>query len=335
MRAAADPFGERRKPRARARINVLGADCSIESTDEVLLGLALEAFGGLPQYRLDRQPCRLDVHLVLTDCGRSWTRSPEPPRPALSSGNGFLCATIDAGNFAVVDPSASRALVCISPDMLRHRYYARYELIELALMTLASRAQSLVPLHAACIGLDRSGLLLMGASGSGKSTLGLHALAQGMRLLSEDSAFVGTSDLLITGVPNYLHVEPSAIGFLEPGMLAQRIQRSPVIRRRSGTRKFELDLRETPGRLARKPLQLAATIFLSRRPAGRQPPLKPLTQRACLNRLRREQSYALGFSNWSAFERRVAAEIPSYELRRTEHPDIAIQELRTLLGSIS
>jgi hypothetical protein len=34
-------------------------------------------------------------------------------------------------------------------------------------------------------------------------------------------------------------------------------------------------------------------------------------------------------AGWDAFERRVAA-LPSYELRRTEHPDIAVQQLRGL-----
>ena len=78
----------------------------------------------------------------------------------------------------------------MSPGMLRYPYHARYELIELAMVTLASRAQSLVPLHAACVGVRGTGLLLIGASGAGKSTLALHALFSGMQLLSEDSAFV-------------------------------------------------------------------------------------------------------------------------------------------------
>jgi hypothetical protein len=58
--------------------------------------------------------------------------------------------------------------------MLRFPYHARYELIEFAVFTLAARAQGLVPLHAACVGEEGRGLLLMGESGAGKSTASLH-----------------------------------------------------------------------------------------------------------------------------------------------------------------
>jgi hypothetical protein len=245
----------------------------------------------------------------------------------------LLCATINAGNFAVVDPSNSRALVCVSPGMLRHRYHARYELIELAILTLVSRAQSLVPLHAACVGLNGSGLLLMGSSGTGKSTLSLHALADGMEFLSEDSAFVAVEPLLVTGVPNYLHVHAGALGFLQRGHLLQRIRRSPTIQRRSGARKLEVDLRELPDGIARAPLRLAATVFLSSRQVASKSALRRLGRSDIVSRLRREQPYAARLNNWRAFERWVVR-IPAYELRRTKHPKIAVRELHMLLTEL-
>ena len=126
-----------------------------------------------------------------------------------------------------MDLAQSRALVGISRGLLRHRYHARYELIELAVLTLASRGQALVPLHAACVGTHGSGLLLMGPSGAGKSTLSLHALAAGMQLLSEDSAFVAADSLLVTGTPNYLHVRTSGLRALPDGPLRRQVRRSP------------------------------------------------------------------------------------------------------------
>ena len=72
-----------------------------------------------------------------------------------------------------------------------------------------------MPLHAACVGAKGNGVLLMGASGTGKSTLSLHALAGGMQLLSEDSAFVALDGLRVTGVSNYLHVGPHALRFMQ------------------------------------------------------------------------------------------------------------------------
>jgi hypothetical protein len=242
---------------------------------------------------------------------------------------GLLSATVDAGNFAVIDAAMSRALVCISEAMLRHRYHARYELVELAFLTLAARGQQLVPLHAACVGSAGKGLLLMGASGVGKSTLSLHALTGGMQLLSEDSAFVAL-DLRATGVPSYLHLSPQALRFLSATRLRTAIEQAPVIERRSGARKFEVDLRLLDAKLARKPLRLAATVFLSRRAAGRQPALCTLERMDLLTRLRREQPYAAAQPNWPAFERRIA-KLPAYEMGRPKHPDAAIDLLRSLL----
>jgi hypothetical protein len=175
-------------------------------------------------------------------------------------------------------------------------------------------------------------LLLMGSSGAGKSTLSLHALSGGMQLLSEDSAFVAVNSLKVTGVPNYLHVQPTALGFLTDAPLLQRIRRSPVIRRRSGARKYEFDLRKMRDGIAPVPLRLAATVFLSRRLAGKQPALEALGRKALLSRLRREQPYAAGLSNWRSFKRCIVG-IPAYELRRTEHPDIAVRQLQALLAA--
>jgi hypothetical protein len=329
--AAGDPFGECTRAHLHVRLNVLGGDFTARSSDRALLDLAVDAFGGLPTQRLERRPPRFTVQLKLNDRPKTWARGEAPPPPVFSSGAELLCATIDAGNFAVVDVAMSRALICVSKAMLRQPYYARYELVELAFLTLASRAQALVPLHAACVGANGKGVLLMGASGAGKSTLSLHALAAGMQLLSEDSAFVASESLRVTGVPNYLHLAPSALGFLQPGALRRAIERSPVIQRRSGARKFEVDLRKLRAETARKPLRLIATVFLSRRIASRARALEALECDAFVSRLRREQPYAVHrSSDWAGFERRVAA-VPSYELRRTEHPDIAVRQLRGLL----
>jgi hypothetical protein len=202
--------------------------------------------------------------------------------------------------------------------------------VELAFLTLAARGQSLVPLHAACVGAHGKGLLLMGASGAGKSTLSLHAFVDGLQLLSEDSAFVALESLRISGVPGYLHVSPQGLRFLRSHPLRKAIERSPTIERRSGARKHEVDLRKLDGKIARAPLRLAATVFLSRRPARRNAVLQPLGREALLERLRREQPYASAQPHWRAFERR-AVRIPAYELRRPEHPDIAIRLLRGLL----
>jgi hypothetical protein len=327
-----DPFGEDTRASERARLSVLGGDFTVASTDPALLELAVDAFGRLPKQQLERRPRQFAVQLVFNNLPQTWAGGAAPPPPMLSAGAGLLCATVDAGNFAVVDVATSRALISVSHSMLAHAYYARYELIEFAFLTLAARAQSLLPLHAACIGTNGNGVLLMGASGAGKSTLSLHALASGMQLLSEDSAFVVPKSLRVTGVPNYLHLAPSALDFLTPGDLRASIERSPVIQRRSGTTKFEVDLRSVRGEFARAPLKLVATVCLSPRTAARGRALEPLKREAFVTRLREEQPYAMSRANWAGFERRIAA-LPAYELKRTAHPDIAVAQLKALVAA--
>jgi hypothetical protein len=327
----ADPFGEDADASLQVRLTALGGDFVLTSPARQLLELAAEAFGGLPRLRVGRRPARFAVRLVLNEHRPGWARGQAPPPPAFSAGAGLLCAAIDAGNFAVIDVDMSRAMISVSKAMLEHPYYPRYELIELAFLTLAARAQGLVPLHAACVGTNGKGVLLIGASGAGKSTLCLHALGGGLQLLSEDSAFVSPTSLRVTGVPNYLHLAQDAPGFLPRGALRRTIERSPVIRRRSGARKFEVDIRELRAAAPPSPLRLVATVALSRRPAGRAGTLTPLDRDASVSTLRREQPYAVHRShNWAAFERRFA-ELPAYELRRAEHPSIAAEQLLSLL----
>ena len=330
--SASDPFDERPPATLRAQLTVLGASFTVETSNKAALQLACDAFGGLPRQRLDTEPRSFRVHLAMSRHRSAFPRRGQPPRPVLTSGNGLLCATIDAGNFAIIDPAHARALVSLSRAMLQRKYHARYELIELAVLTLASRGQALVPLHAACVGTHGSGLLLMGPSGAGKSTLSLHALAAGMQLLSEDSAFVAADSLLVTGTPNYLHVRTSGLRALPDGPLRRQVRRSPTIRRRSGVRKYEVDLRAVTGRIATRPLRIVATVFLSPKPAGRQPPMRRLRRDAFLARLRREQPYAAGLDNWRSFERRIVA-VPAFELRRMRDPDAAVEELRAVLAA--
>lgn len=327
-----DPFGESAAVGLRRRLNVLGGDFAVESNDAALLQLAVDAFGGLPSYERGGRPPRFRIRLVLTGHRRTWPRGADPQQPAFSSGGGFLCATLDAGNFTVMDIENSRALVCVSSSLLSHRHYARSELIELTFLTLASRVQHLVPLHAACVGRNGAAFLLIGSGGTGKSTLSLHAMAEGMEVLSEDNAFVATESMLITGVPNYLHIRPDSLDFLPPGRLRERIERSPMIERGNGTRKLEVDLRGLRRGIARAPMRLAGTLILSRRSGGRQSALRSLDRESFITRLRREQPYAAAQANWRMFEKRVVA-LPAYELRRTAHPGSAVRLMRSLLDA--
>src|SRR3546814_19572915 len=97
-------------------------------------------------------------------------------------------------------------------------------------------------------GVGRGGrdILLLGASGSGKSTLVLHSLLQGLDVLSKDAVFVQPDGMLATGVPNFLHVRADALDVHADVAARLRIASSPVLRRRRGMEKFEVNFRRAP-----------------------------------------------------------------------------------------
>jgi hypothetical protein len=326
----ADPFGER-TPTLCTQLQLLGAQFQFQSNSRQLLRLVESAYGGLPRHRLSGPGPRLTVRLQLMSGDRQRLSSRlEPPPLNMISGGGFLGGATQGSNFVVLSPREGSALVGISPQMMRFPYHTRYELIEFAAFSLAQRTQGLVSLHAACVGLRGRGILMMGPSGAGKSTLALLCLLQGLDFVSEDAVFVSPYSLLATGVANFLHVRADSLGWLAPEAAAD-IRRSPVIRRRSGVKKFELDLRAGKHRLAASAPRLGAVVFLSSRIARRGPLLKPLSTSKLLTNLAKSQAYAANQPEWPIFEKRVRR-LDAYELRRGAHPLEAVEALRVLLN---
>jgi hypothetical protein len=208
--------------------------------------------------------------------------------------------------------------------------------LEFAVFTLASRSQGLAPLHAACVGNKGHGVLLIGDSGAGKSTLALYSMLEGLDLLAEDAVFVAPDTLRATGVGNFLHLRDDSLQWIDDASLAADVQSSPIIRRRSGVAKLEVDVRRAPFRLARTPLEIAGIVFLSRTPGmssqrGAASALRRFGRRELVNRLAASQPYAAQLPSWREFAAR-AAHVPSFELKRALHPRAAATVVCDLIG---
>lgn len=308
---------------------LLGAQFRFDSDSPELLALVRQAYAGLPPHRFGTRVPQLRVALVRLPAHlpRRWRTEPPPLLPA--AGAGLLAAVNAGGGLMSVDAARRGALVAVSPAQLRFSYHVRYELLEFAVYLLAARAQGLVPLHAACVGWKGGGVLLLGPSGAGKSTFMVESLVQGLEFLAEDSVLVQPRSLRATGVANFLHLRAQSLGFVTSGALARHIRTSPVIRRRSGARKFEIDLRRPGLRLAPAPLRLRALVFLSAARA-RGPLLCPLTRQVVRARLIAEQPYAAGQAGWQEFLAH-AVQLPAFELRRASHPRAAVEAVAHLL----
>lgn len=329
----ADPFGEKRPAVFNERVQLLGGHFHFETDSSRLLRIVRFAYANLPPHRFPGSTPRFRVRLVLASKRRprSIPGLHEPPRVRPLAGEGILCGAMESANFMALTPQQRSALIVVSPDMLEFPYHIRYELLEFAVYMLAARVQGLVPLHAACVGRHDQGILLLGASGAGKSTLALHCLLQGFDFLAEDSVLVRPEGLLATGAANFLHVRSDSLRFLtDAGSLAS-IRKSAVIRRRSGVEKFEIDLRRPHYQLAPAPQRLRALIFVSPQSAGNRPLLTPLHEGAMAELLSSDQHYAAKQPGWKSFARQ-ASRLPAYELRRGEHPQMAVEALRGLLA---
>lgn len=334
---AVDPFQESGSGLLRIQRQVLGAAFEFATESPELLRLVRWAYDGLPRHRLSAAPPRMAIRLALggrVKVGRRLRgarvgRVAEPDPFALLSATGLLCGASGCSTVALMSAAQRSALIIVARDLLRFPYHVRYELIELAVFTLAARVQGLVPLHAACIGRGRRGLLLIGDSGAGKSTAVLHCALRGCDLVSEDSLFVAPQSLLATGVANFLHVRRESLRFLSAAD-TRFISRAPTICRRSGVRKLEVDLRQRRFRLAPRPLEITGLVALSARHADSEPLLVPIARREALGRLQASQPYAASQSGWRSFLQRIGT-VPAFELRRGRHPREAVAALEPLL----
>jgi hypothetical protein len=329
----ADPFGERLSLQRLPPMDLLGARFLFESRSIEMLGLANLAFGALPPHRLSARPPRLKVTLLVRSADLKTRRTTvEPPPLHMQSGAGYLIGATQSSNFVCLSPTERTGIVAVAEPMLRFPYHTRYELIEFAAFTLAARCQGLISLHAACVSRQGRGILLMGPSGAGKSTVTLHCLLHGFDMVSEDSVFVEPRSMRATGLANFLHVTADSLHWVTRARDVAAIRTSPVIRRRSGVEKFEVNLRQGRYRLAASPPTVAAVVFLSPEAADGRALLTPLSRSDRLIQCADAQAYAAHLPTWPLFERSLA-KIDAFVLRRGAHPRDSVEALAAILES--
>lgn len=332
----ADPYGEGVLVPVRKAVNLLGGRFHFESDSKELLALVDAAYAGLPSHLFSSAPKTFRIKLMMTPAParsrRRTAQQKEPPPIPMLQGAGFLGSATPSSTFVVLCPKERTGLVSVAAEMLRFPYHLRYEAIEFAVFTLACRAQGLVPLHAACVGLNGRGILLMGSSGAGKSTVALQCLLEGFDFLSEDSVFVAPKSMRATGAANFLHVRADSLRWLGRSRVRSIISGSPVIQRRSGIEKFEVDLRRKEFRLAKAPLKIMGVVFLSPQSGAPGRLLKPLANSATLARLKREQAYGESLPQWHSFRRNLLR-LGGFEMLRGPHPAAGAAALRSLLQS--
>src|SRR5262249_12100385 len=95
----------------------------------------------------------------------------------------------DRDNFGVCDATSRRGFVFVTARTVADRAWFRWHFLEAMAYVLLAQ-DDVVPVHAACVALNGTGILLCGASGSGKSTLAFACARAGWLYVGDDASWL-------------------------------------------------------------------------------------------------------------------------------------------------
>lgn len=266
----------------------------------------------------DRPPIRLQIGISEAESRIC------PPTPVCRMRDHIVSIIADGENFAVCDLSRGSAMIWVTRAAIQHRDYFRYFFLESsALCNLSGRYATAI--HAACVALDGSGILLCGDSGTGKSTLSYACARAGWTYVTDDGSYLihDRPDHLVVGNYGQIRFRPTA-GALFPEL------RGLAVMQRAGAGKPSLELFTNPGTIpsAAGTARIEHIVFLKRAVAVQE--LAPFPR--AIARLYMQQSvHCLPYDS----EQHIVAidrllELETYELRYNDL-DWAIRRL-ALLG---
>ena len=161
------------------RVYPLGFTLDLRTNSHEVVRMA-RSIWGMFKKRFDTEPMRIDLGVLNGGSTRF-------SRLSTAHVRGHLKSSIhDANNFCVADCLRGFAFAWFQTEHLED---GAYPVIEDAPLYLLG-SQHLVLLHAACVSLDGSGVLLCGGSGAGKTTLAYACARSGWQYLCDDGSFL-------------------------------------------------------------------------------------------------------------------------------------------------
>jgi len=189
---------------------VLGVPVRFESNSTAAIEAVEDAFGMWRALRASPEliaPLRLRVRLIVHD-GDEGGAPHAPVTCRMPDADRVVVHT--PGSFGIADTSRGEAIAYVTPALLADRAHVQYEIIEGMTLTLVT-ARDRYPVHAAAIARGPVALLLAGPPGTGKSTLAYQAHRHGLRVLSDDAAYVQLEpEFRLWGIPDRVHLLATA-----------------------------------------------------------------------------------------------------------------------------
>src|SRR6266516_4236218 len=190
---------------------VLGVPVRFESNSAAAIEVVEDAFGMWRALRASPEliaPLRLRVRLIVHD-GDEGGAPHAPVTCRMPDADRVVVHT--PGSFGIADTSRGEAIAYVTPALLADRAHVQYEIIEGMTLTLVT-ARDRYPVHAAAIARGPVALLLAGTPGTGKSTLAYQAHRHGLRVLSDDAAYVQLEpEFRVWGLPGRVRLRTTAV----------------------------------------------------------------------------------------------------------------------------
>ena len=247
----------------------LGFTVEIATNSDLVLLAAEESWGHFHKI-LAEPPMQLRV-AVLED-----GTSERLPPPTVRAQRKLLVRVADAANFSVSNLELGFAVCWLTPNVVADRGYLRYHFIEGMVWDLLDQLY-ITPIHAACVRLGDSGVLLCGDSGAGKSSLAYACARKGWMFLSDDSTCLirNRARPVVVGNPYQVRFRDSAVE------LFPELQDRTITRRVNGKLSIEVPTADVSGIRTICESSVDHIVFLRRGQAG-PPRLVPFPKEAAL-----------------------------------------------------
>jgi len=254
----------------------MGHPIEIATNSDEVLSVAAGMWSSFP--RLSGKPAvRLNIVVAPGELQRR-------PPPTLRGQGHLFSIVADNENYATADLKTGFASAWISSDVAADSGYLRYHFLEpLAYVLIASRFFTFV--HASCIALEGSAVVLCGDSGSGKTCLAFECARKGWTFLSGDAVALLHSrdrdDHHVVGRPFEIRFRHTARRFFP------ELEAYPSIVRQNGKSDIEIDPQDLNVTCA---LQGTAShfVFLDRSEQSISSSIQPMTRAEARRKLERE-----------------------------------------------